>query len=378
VTSHEDPEALDTHNGSTGSLSRAQSRDASRITGLVCSCTALALGFVGLGQFDFPIVRYVRSVTIHLPWDQLTIPWMAFTSNAGDWIGEGSHLVAISVALLVVGWLFSKPNLKTAGIETLLAHGIAALLSNGLKHLVGRPRPKFVHSGEWQFTPSWASGLDSFPSGHTTVSFAVATVLAKRFPAFGPLCVSVAAFVALSRVLRGAHFPTDVMGGAVLGVLSGSIASAPLKQWSTSLQDGLRHAAVGTCAVFALLWTLSHQVDEGITGALLIGLGVVAAASGLWLRRTNWFGKKKSVEGWQANASSTLIAYGLAAMTTSPLVLASVGFACLAFWCNGTGASEKQNQDSHAWLMMRESVLLGGVLLALLILYDGRGVLPFQ
>lgn len=378
MTSHEDPEALVTHNGSTGSLFRAQSRDASCVRGPVCSCTALVLGFVGLGQFDFPIVRYVRSVTIHLPWDQLTIPWMAFTSNAGDWIGEGSHLVAISVALLVVGWLISKPILKTTGIETLLAHGIAALLSNGLKHLVGRPRPKFVHSGEWQFTPSWASGLDSFPSGHTTVSFAVATVLAKRFPAFGPLCVSVAAFVALSRVLRGAHFPTDVMGGAVLGVLSGSIASAPLKQWSTSLQDGLRHAAVGTCAVFALLWTLSHQVDEGITGALLIGLGAVAAASGLWLRRTNWFGKAKSVTGWQANASSALIAYGLAAMTTSPLVLASVGFACLASWFNGTGASEEQKQDSHAWLMMRESVLLGGMLLALLILYDGRGVLPFQ
>jgi undecaprenyl-diphosphatase len=349
-----------------------------RFLSLACSCTALALVFVGLVQFDLPIVRYVRSVTIHLPWDQLTIPWMAFTSNTGDWIGDGWRLVAISVALLVVGLFFSKPILKTAGIKTLLAHGIAALLSNGLKHLVGRPRPKFVHSGEWQFTPSWVSGLDSFPSGHTTGSFAVATVLAKQFPAFGPLCLSVAAFVALSRVLRGAHFPTDVMAGAVLGVLSGSIASAPLKQWSTSFQDGLRQAAIGTCAVFALLWTLSHQVDEEIAGALLVGLGAVATASGLWLRRTNWIGKEKSVKDWQANVSLALIAYGLAAMTTSPLVLAAVGFACLASWFNGTVASEEQSQDSHAWLMMRESVLLGGVLLALLILYDGRGVFSFQ
>jgi len=378
VTNYEDPGTLVTHHGSTGSPPRVQSKDASPVTALCCSCVALAIAFVGVAQVDLPITRYVRSVTIHLPWDQLILPWMAFTSNAGDWIGEGSHLLAVSVVILSVGWFFSKPTIKTAGIETLLAHGIAALLSNGLKHLIGRPRPKFVHSGEWQFAPSWASGLDSFPSGHATASFAVATVLAKRFPAFGPLCVSIAAFVALSRVLRGSHFPTDVLGGAVLGVLSGSIASAPLKQWRTSLQAGLWHAAVGACAVFALLWTLSHRMDEGIAGSLLVGLGVVAAVSGLWLRRTKWLGQEQSGKDWQANISLALIAYGLAAMTTSPLVLASVGFACLASWFNGTVASEEQRQDSRPWLTMRESVLLGGVLLALLILYNGRGVLPFR
>lgn len=345
---------------------------------LACSCAALVIVFIGLVQFDLPVTRYLRTLTTHLPGEQLTIPWMAFTSNAGDWIGNGSRLVAVSVVLLAVGWIFSKPTFKAAGIETLIAHGIAALLSNGLKHLLGRPRPKFVHSGEWQFTPSWASGLDSFPSGHTTASFALATVLAKRFPAFGPLCVSVAAFVALSRVLRGSHFPTDVFGGAVLGVLSGSIASAPLKQWRASCQEGLRHAAVGTCAAFAVLWTLSHQADEGLAGVLLIGLGVVATASGLWLRRTKWFGKEKSARGRQANASAALIAYGLASMTTSPLVLASVGFACLASWLAGAVASEEQREDSRARLVVRESMLLGGLLLALLILSDGRGVLPFR
>jgi undecaprenyl-diphosphatase len=344
----------------------------------LCSSIALIIAIIGLAQLDLPIIRYVRSVTIHLPWNQLIVPWMAFTSDWGDWIGEGSHLIVLSLALLAAGWIISRPALISAGIQTLLAHGIGALLTNGLKHLLGRPRPKFVHSGEWQFTPSWASGLDSFPSGHATASFAVATVLAKRFPAFGPLCLGLAAFVALSRVLRGAHFPTDVVGGAVLGVLSGSIASAPLKQWSTSLQDGLRHAAVGACAVLALLWTLSHDVDEGIAGALMMGLGAVAVASGLWLRRANWFDKANSIKGWRATASLALIAYGLAAMTTSPLVLASVGFACLASCFNRILASDGPAPDSHAWLMMREGALLGGMLLALLVLYDGRGVLPFR
>jgi undecaprenyl-diphosphatase len=342
------------------------------------SLLALALVFYGLLQLDLPITHYLRTLTTHLPGEQLTIPWMAFTSNAGDWIGEGSRLIAVSVALLAVGWIFSKPMFNAAGVQTLIAHGIAALVSNGLKHLLGRPRPKFVHSGEWQFTPSWASGLDSFPSGHTTASFAVATVLAKRFPAFGPLCVSVAMFVAFSRVLRGSHFPTDVFGGAVFGVLSGSLASAPLKQWSLSLQEGLRHAATGTCAVFALLWTLSHPRDGELAGTLLVALGVVATASGLWLRRADWFGQERAAAGRHTKAPPALVAYGLAAMTTSPLVLASVGFACLAFWLDSTVTPEEEEQVSYVRKVVRESVLLGGVLLALLILCDGRGVLPFR
>ena len=56
-----------------------------RIARLVgCSCAALIISFLGVAQFDLPITKYVRSVTIHLPWDQLTVPWMAFTSDTGD------------------------------------------------------------------------------------------------------------------------------------------------------------------------------------------------------------------------------------------------------------------------------------------------------
>ena len=345
------------------------------IAALCCSCAALAIAFMGVVQLDLPIARYVRSVTIHLPWDQLTIPWMAFTSNAGDWIGEGSHLVAVSVVLLAVGWFFSKPTVRTAGIETLVAHGIVALLANGLKHLIGRPRPKFVHSGDWQFTPTLMSGLDSFPSGHTAASFAIATVMAKRFPALGPLCLGLAVFVALSRVLRGSHFPTDVVGGAVLGVLSGSIASAPLKEWRASLRSGLLNAAIGTCALFALLWTLSHQVEEGIASVLLVGLGVVTTATGLWLRRIAWISGTGSGRGRPADAAPALVAYGLAAMTASPLVLASVGFACLAAWF---AAPEEPEQDRPIGFRMGDGILLVSLLLAFLILYEGRGVLPFR
>jgi undecaprenyl-diphosphatase len=330
-----------------------------------------------LAQFDLPITKYVRSVTVHLPWDQLTVPWMAFTSDTGDWIGQGWRLAAVSLLLLIGAWAFEKPTVKIAAIQSLIAHGIAALLANVMKHLVGRPRPKFVHAGDWHMSISWASGWDSFPSGHSTASFAVATVLARRFPLFGPLCIAVALFVALSRVLRGSHFPTDVLGGAVIGILSGFIATAPLKQWRTSIQDGLRHAAMGTSALFALLWVLSRRMEEGAVGILFLVLGVVAVAGGLWIRRIHWVRRGRTGRSRYSKISALLIAYGLAAMTTSPLVISSVGFACLASWLHMIGRNDDQ-EESPRWGVMRESALMGGLAIAILILVDARGVLSFQ
>lgn len=371
-------ESSDTIPLHTSVFSRVSWEQASSFTAFGCSCAALAISFLGLARFDFPITKYVRSVTVHLPWDQLTIPWMAFTSNVGDWIGQGWRLASLSILLLALAWALEKPVLKVAALQSLIAHGIAAVLANGFKHLIGRPRPKFVHSGDWQMTLSLVSGLDSFPSGHSTASFAVATVLAKRFPIYGPLCIGIAVFVALSRVLRGSHFPTDVVGGAVVGILSGSIAAAPLKAWRTSVQQGCQHAAVGSSMVLAVLWTLSHKMDDGFTGMLFVALGTLAVTSGLWIRRSYWILWERSVGTWQSKTSLYLIAYGLAAMTTSPLVLTAVGFTCLAFWLDSIGQAQGSLEESSSVSIVKESALLGGVALAGLILVDARGVLPFQ
>ena len=370
------PESLVADSGLMRAPSHSSRNTLSSIAVVGCSCAALAISFLGVAQFDLPITKYVRSVT--LPWDQLTVPWMAFTSDKGDWIGQGWRLTAVSILLLVSAWVFEKPTVKMVAIQSLIAHGIAALLANGLKHLIGRPRPKFVHTGDWQMTLSLASGLDSFPSGHSTASFAIATVLAKQFPHFGPLCIAIALFVALSRVLRGSHFATDVLGGMVIGILSGFIATAPLRQWRVSIQDGLRYAAMGASAVFAVLWVLSSRMEEGMVGVLLLALGVGAVAGGVWIRRTYWVGSAKPGASSYSKTSALLIAYGLAALTTSPLVLSSVGFACMASWLDTIGRNDAHDEESPGWLMMRESALIGSLALAILILVDARGVLPFQ
>ena len=358
--------------------SQGSERQAVCAPAAIGSCVALFISFLGLSQFDLPVIRYVRSVTIHLPWDQLTIPWMAFTSDVGNWIGDGWHLTALSLVLLALGGVLTQPNTIVAAIQSLIAHGIVALVVNGLKHVVGRPRPKFTHSGDWHMGVSWVSGWDSFPSGHSAASFAVASVLAKRFPMVGPLCLGVAAFVALSRVLRGSHFPTDVVGGAVLGSLSGALASAPLREWKASLEGGVRHAAIGVSTIFAMLWAFSRPIEDGLLGTLFLLLATVSILGALWLRRGYWSMTEQSQGGWQPRASMLLIAYGLAALTTSPLVVSSVGFVCLAAWLAPADLSSEADQYSSGWSVFRESALWGVLMLgAVLVLYV-REVLPFR
>lgn len=352
---------------------------AASLTQVGCSCMALGISLFGLARFDLPITKYVRSVTVHLPWDQLTVPWMAFTSNTGDWIGQGWRLVFLSLFLFAMAWAFKKPHMKHVAIQTLIAHGIAALLANGLKHLIGRPRPKFVHSGDWEMSLSWASGLDSFPSGHSTASFAVATVLAKRFPVMSPLCLAIALFVGISRVLRGSHFPTDVMGGAIIGILSGCVAAAPLRQWRTSLQEGFHYAAIAAVSVLGVLWTLSHRMEDGMTGLAFVTVGIIFLGGGLWGRKGYWFKKDYSGRSpQQATASMLLMAFGIAAMTTSPLVVASAGCVCVATWFRNRTRPHKPEAQDTKWLSLREGAIFGSLCLALLILVTARAILPFQ
>ena len=69
-------------------------------------------------------------------------------------------------------------------------------------------------------------GSSSFPSGHATVGFACAAVLALAAPRLALPLYALAALVAWSRVHVGVHYPLDVVGGAVLGVLIGQVVRA--------------------------------------------------------------------------------------------------------------------------------------------------------
>ncbi|HEX6491086.1 MAG TPA: phosphatase PAP2 family protein [Gaiellaceae bacterium] len=102
-------------------------------------------------------------------------------------------------------------------LQVLVADLAANGLAYGLKQALGRARPSSVFAEPRPLVHAPHDG--SFPSGHAATSFACATVLAFAFPRYAAGFFLLAAAIAWSRVYVGVHYPLDVLGGALLGVL---------------------------------------------------------------------------------------------------------------------------------------------------------------
>jgi membrane-associated phospholipid phosphatase len=96
-------------------------------------------------------------------------------------------------------------------VLVVIADAAAEGFTDALKAAVGESRP---HVSRLVALPH----SHAFPSGHTSTSFACATVLSVLAPRLAPAFVLLAAAIAYSRLYVGVHWPLDVVGGAVLGV----------------------------------------------------------------------------------------------------------------------------------------------------------------
>ena len=94
---------------------------------------------------------------------------------------------------------------------------VADGLSLALRQAIGRDRPPLVYPEPKALVAVPHTG--AFPSGHASSAFACATVLAWASPRLRIPVFVLAAAIAWSRVYVGVHWPLDVLGGALLGVL---------------------------------------------------------------------------------------------------------------------------------------------------------------
>jgi membrane-associated phospholipid phosphatase len=158
-------------------------------------------------RFDIPIARFIQQ----LNWGPVVYPMELINSTAGYWQVLLGAVAVVGLFILSrrAGWL-------------MLIGSVSSLLDNIIKQMIERHRPTvdIVHI----LTP--ASGF-SYPSGHavffTWMSFMVAVSVAPKLrPAFRPILWGLAAIVivltCLARVWAGDHWPSDVIGGVLLGI----------------------------------------------------------------------------------------------------------------------------------------------------------------
>ena len=126
----------------------------------------------------------------------------------GETIGSARAQLAGALATFAAGHIIGNATVTAVGADLVSANIVAQTLTGAVKMSVRRGRPDGT-----QF---------SFPSGHTSVSFASATVLQRHFGwKAGVPAYAMASYVAASRIHDKRHFLSDVAFGAAVGIVSG-------------------------------------------------------------------------------------------------------------------------------------------------------------
>lgn len=147
-------------------------------------------------------------------------PPMDRTVSATTDLGSVYAVCGIAAALAATGR-------RRSAVDVLGLGGVAWAVAQGNKTRVKRQRPYEAEGVRRLVRPPTGS---SFPSGHAAVGVAVMSLLAERSRGgvSRALLRTVAAYVPLSRVYVGVHYPTDVIGGAGLGLILASLWRGPL------------------------------------------------------------------------------------------------------------------------------------------------------
>ena len=138
-------------------------------------------------------------------------------------LSDQEPLYAISAVVLVAGAVTGNKRLATAGARMLASAAAAAALKSLVKRSVTRTRPHVLMDEDRYETDVGGSPdkpEQSFPSGHAAGGMAVARALTRVYPRAGAVGLGAAAMAGLTRVLKGAHYPVDVMAGAAVGLVS--------------------------------------------------------------------------------------------------------------------------------------------------------------
>lgn len=140
---------------------------------------------------------------------------MQFFTKIGT---DGLIWLIIAIVLLIT------VKYRKIGFMVFFASGINFVLVEALKHIVKEPRPFITHPALLPYVIGKAPASFSFPSGHASAAFAAACVFAYYFRKLAIPAYLLAVCIAVSRVFLLVHYPTDVIFGAIVGLISAGLA----------------------------------------------------------------------------------------------------------------------------------------------------------
>ena len=166
-----------------------------------------------------------------LGWDSFSQPFFRdFDGTFWNYLGELGAWKSLAAASLAI-FIAAKLTRKMPRIQELAANAFGAIIlaeaaAAVLKIAVGRMRPlMFEALAVTGFSPfSLSDTYHSFPSGHAAAAFAFFVSVGLMNPKCKPLTWTLAVLVALSRIISGAHWPSDVIAGAFIGMLAADLA----------------------------------------------------------------------------------------------------------------------------------------------------------
>jgi undecaprenyl-diphosphatase len=138
--------------------------------------------------------------------------WLNPIFEGLSWIGRLGLVWIVIAAVLALVW-----KRYAVFLVTVLAVAIADVSANALKGVFDEERPSQRYPEPRPLVHAPTDG--AFPSGHAATSFAAATALTFAFPRLAPAFFLLALAIGFSRVYVGVHYPLDIVGGAVLGIL---------------------------------------------------------------------------------------------------------------------------------------------------------------
>jgi undecaprenyl-diphosphatase len=162
-----------------------------------------------------PDIDILKNINFTQPRDQDS--FFRFISNSDAIISFG-----VPAGMTIVGLIAKNKTLTRNGCEAFSGVAITSVFTFGIKKVVNRERPFNRYPGIIVNHTCKSIKDPSFPSGHTSIAFSLATSLSMQYPEWyvaAPAYIW-AGTVGYSRMELGAHYPTDVLGGALTGASS--------------------------------------------------------------------------------------------------------------------------------------------------------------